>query len=155
MRLDLNPPNDSKGSLNVKIPIKIMKSEEVKAGLQSIWQDTMGSESASEDLQKKLALSSSFLQQETKRALQQVRAIETKLRKAIAEVQRLLQVGPGCNWSRAKLEEQPNNMEEKCTSNLERKTPLHYDYSTLKWASMTTPSNWQSIMHMHRTNQYP
>ena len=52
VRLDLNPPNDSKGSLNVKIPIKVMKSEEVKAGLQSIWQDTMGSESASEDLQK-------------------------------------------------------------------------------------------------------
>ena len=37
MRLDLNPPRGSKGSLNVKIPTKIMKSVEVKAGLQSIW----------------------------------------------------------------------------------------------------------------------
>ena len=72
MRLDLNPPNDSKDSLNVKIPTKIMKSEEVKDGLQRIWQDTMGGESANEDLQKKLALSSSFLQQQTRRALQQV-----------------------------------------------------------------------------------
>ena len=60
MRLDLNPPIGSKGSLNVKIPTKIMKSEEVKAGLQSIWRDTMAGESTSEELQKKLALSSSF-----------------------------------------------------------------------------------------------
>ena len=113
VRLDLNPPNDSKGSLNVRIPAKIMKSEEVKAGLQSIWQDTMGSESASEDLQKKLALSSSFLQQETKRALQQVRATETKLRKAVAAAQRLLQVDPGCTWSRAKLEEAKMKVQER------------------------------------------
>ena len=56
----------------MKIPTKIMKSEEVKDGLQRIWQDTMGGESANEDLQKKLALSSSFLQQQTRRALQQV-----------------------------------------------------------------------------------
>ena len=61
MRLDLNPPNDSKGRLNVKIPTKIMKSEEVKADLQSIWQETMVSESASEDLHF-FSLSSSFLQ---------------------------------------------------------------------------------------------
>ena len=113
MRLDLNPPNDSKGSLNVKIPTKIMKSEEVKAGLQSIWRDTMGSESASEDLQKKLALSSSILQQETKCALQQVRAIETKLRKAVAAAQRLLQADPRCNWSRAKLEEAKMKIQER------------------------------------------
>jgi hypothetical protein len=68
VRLDLNPSNDSKGSLNVKIPVNIMKSEEAKVSLQSIWQDIMGSELASEHLQKKLALSS-FLQQETKRAI--------------------------------------------------------------------------------------
>jgi hypothetical protein len=113
VRLDLNPPNDSKGNLNVKIPTKIMKSEEVKVGLQSIWQDTMGSESASEDLQKNLALSSSFLQQETKRALQQIRVIETKLRKAVAATQRLLQVDPSCNWSRAKLEEAKMKVQER------------------------------------------
>ena len=54
MRLDLNPPNGSKGSLNVRIPTKIMKSVEVKAGLQSIWRETTVSELASEDLQKKI-----------------------------------------------------------------------------------------------------
>ena len=97
MRLDLNPPNGSKGSLNVKIPTKIMKSVEVKAGLQSIWRDTMAGESTSEELQKKLALSSTFLQQETKCALQQVRAKETKLRKSVAAAQWLLQADPGCN----------------------------------------------------------
>ena len=50
MRLDLNPPNGTHGSLNMKIPTKIMKSEEVKAGLQSIWRETIVRESASEDL---------------------------------------------------------------------------------------------------------
>ena len=52
VKLDLNPPNDRKGSPNVKIPTKIMNSEHVKAGLQSIWQDTMTSESANEYLKK-------------------------------------------------------------------------------------------------------
>ena len=99
MRLDLIPPNYTKGSLNVKIPTKIMKSEEVKACLQSIWQDTMGSESTDEDLQKNLPLSSSFVHQESKRALQQVRAIETKLRKVVAAAQRLLKVGLGLELS--------------------------------------------------------
>ena len=113
MRLDLNPPRGSKGSLNVKIPTKIMKSAKVKAGLQSIWRETIVSESASEDLQKKLALSSSFLQQETKLALQQARAIETKLRKSVAAAQRLLQADPSCNWSRAKLEEAKLKLRER------------------------------------------
>ena len=104
MRLDLTPPNGSKRSLNVEIPTKIMKSVEVKASLQSLWRETMVSESTNENLQKKLALSSSFQQQETKRALQHTRAIETKFRTSVAAAQRLLQADPGCNRSRAKVE---------------------------------------------------
>ena len=72
----------------------------------------MGSESANEDLQKKLALYS-FLQQETKSALQQITVIETKLRKGVAAVQWLLQVDLGCNWSRAKLEEAKMKVQER------------------------------------------
>ena len=56
---------------------------------------------------------SSFLQQETKRALQQVRAIEIKLRKSIAATQQLLQTHPGCNWCRVKLEEVKMKVQER------------------------------------------
>jgi hypothetical protein len=115
-----------------------MKSEEVMVGLQSIWQDTMGSESASEDLQKKLALSSSFLQQETKRALQQIRVTETKLRKVVAVAQRLLQVDLGCNWSKAKLEEAKMKVQQERT--LEKNRMLFRRNATW-WASKDNKVN--------------
>ena len=42
-----------------------------------------------------------------------MRPIETKLRKVVAATQQLLQADPGCNWSRAKLEEAKMKVQER------------------------------------------